>query len=317
MRLLVTGVLGFIGSHFARHVLNNFADVSVVGIARNTDQRALRRINDIIKHPSFRLSYCDIATGDVTEVFEDIDYAVNFAAKTFVDHSIRDPGPFIQSNIVGTYRLLEEARKSRRLKKMVQISTDEVYGAILDGAYREDAPLRPSNPYAAAKAAGDMLSLAYYNTYGVPVLITRTENNYGPFQHPQKVFPTFVRKALAGESLPVYGDGKHRRMWLYVDDHCRAIMHLLEHGNIGEIYHIAGEEELENLELAKWILQILGKSEEQIAFIDDFDIRPGHDRRYALDVTKLRDTGWKPEYPLREGIVKTVEWYRDNQWWQQ
>ena len=315
MRFLVTGVLGFIGSYFAKYTIKNYPKVSIVGIARNTNQKHLARIKEIIEHSRFRLHYADFAKDDLSEVFEDIDYVIHFGAKTFVDHSIRKPDPFIQSNVVGTFKILEECRQSKRLKMHFQISTDEVYGAILKGSYKEDAPLNPTNPYSATKAAGDMLAISYYNTYKLPVIITRTENNYGPYQHPQKVMPVFVRKALDNEPLPVYGDGKHRRMWLHVEDHCQAVLHLMEHGETGEIYHIAGEQELENLELAKRILRILGKPEDLIKFIPDFDIRPGHDRRYALNVEKLRATGWTPKYSLDEGLKQAVEWYKNNQWW--
>lgn len=314
-KILVTGVLGFIGSYFAKWAIANTKDISIVGVGRNSDQRNLKRLENLTENPRFKLVYCDIARDDVAELFEDVDYAINFAAKTFVDHSIKDPSPFIVSNVVGTFKLLEEVRKSRQLRRYIQISTDEVYGSILEGAYREDAMLNPSNPYSATKAAGDMLALAYHNTYGVPVIITRTENNYGPFQHPQKVFPTFVKKALNNEPLPIYGDGKHRRMWLYVEDHCRAILHLLKKGKVGEIYHIAGEEELENIELARRVLRLLDKPDDLITFIDDFNIRPGHDRRYALNVEKLRKTGWEPKYSLDAGFKMTVAWYRDNPWW--
>ena len=245
--------------------------------------------------------------------------SVNFAAKTFVDHSIKDPRPFIYSNLVGTYNLLEQAR-FYKTKLYFQVSTDEVYGAILDGSYKEDSRLNPTNPYAATKAAADVLTLSYWNTYGLPAIITRTENNYGPMQHPQKAMPVFVKAALEGRKLPVYGDGKHRRMWLHVRDHCEAITHLIEKFfdnkiGAGEIYHVAGEQELENIELARKILRILGKPEDQIQLIDDRNIRPGHDRRYALDTTKLKSTGWKPKISLDEGLKEVVNWYKDNDWW--
>src|SRR3989344_6810830 len=296
MKLFVTGITGFIGSHFGRMALA--AGHDVVGLARQSDTRNISRIEDYQALSRFRLVYGDL-TADISGLLEGAEAVVNFAARTFVDHSILDPEPFIQSNIVGTYKLLEQARKYKQ-KLYVQVSTDEVYGAILDGAYKEDARLNPTNPYSSTKAAADMLCLSYWNTYKVPIIITRTENNYGPWQHPQKALPVFVGKALRNEKLPVYGDGKHRRMWLHVEDHCRAILHLLEHGNAGEIYHVAGEEELENVELAKRVLDILGKPHDLISFIPDFNIRPGHDRRYALDVTKLRTIGWKPEFTLRD-----------------
>lgn len=320
MKILVTGIFGFIGSHFVRSLQGK--DVQVIGVGRLSNQNAFA-MSAVERPAEVKILYRDIAL-DCSGLLEGIDVVVNFAAKTFVDHSIKDPLPFIQSNIIGTYNLLEQARKYKP-SLFVQVSTDEVYGSIAEGAYKEDARLNPTNPYAATKAAADMLVVSYGNTYGLPYIITRTENNYGHYQHPQKVFPTFVKKALAGEKLPVYGDGKHRRMWLRVEDHCAAIWHLIErfkprqltvlkHVNEG-IYHVAGEQELENLELAKRILKILGKPLDQIEFIPDHDIRPGHDRRYALDVTKLKATGWKPKWTLDDGIEDAVKWYADNQWW--
>lgn len=315
MKFLCTGALGFIGSYFCKYALAYDPEVSIVGVARNTNQKHIERVREILSNNRFRLYYADFVRDDLSEVFEGVDYVFHFGAKTFVDHSIRAPEPFVESNVIGTYRILEEARKSRQLKMYFQVSTDEVYGAILSGSYKEDSLLNPTNPYSATKAAGDMLALSYHNTYGLKVIITRTENNYGPFQGTEKVMPTFVRKALAGEPLPVYGDGKHRRMWLHVEDHCRALLHLLEHGKAGEIYHVAGEQELENLELARRILRLVGKPEDQITFVPDYNIRPGHDRRYALNVDKLKSTGWGLKYSLDEGLQETVQWYKDNQWW--
>lgn len=311
----MTGVFGFIGSYFAKWVIANYKDVSVVGVGRNTDQRNLCRLDSLKTHPRFKLVLCDIARDDVGELYEGIDYVVNFASKTFVDHSVRDPGPFIQNNIVGTYRLLEEARKSYSLKKYLQISTDEVYGPILEGSYNESATLNPTNPYSASKAAADMLAIAYFTTYSVPIVISRTENVYGPFQHPQKVIPTFVKKALSNEPLPLYGKGDHVRQWLHVEDKCRALMVVLDEGEIGEIYHIAGNQELTNLNLAKLILRTLGKPEDAITFVDDSIIRPRHDRRYAISSEKLKVLGWQPKYELREGIENAVLWYKSNRWW--
>lgn len=311
MNLFVTGITGFIGSHFGRMALGH--GYTVVGFARHSDTRNLQRITDYKENTHFRLVYGDL-TADISGLLEGVDAVVHFAARTFVDHSILDPEPFIQSNVVGTYKLLEQARRYQ-ISRYMQVSTDEVYGAILDGSYKEDARLNPTNPYASTKAAADMLCLSYWNTYKVPIIITRTENNYGPWQHPQKAIPVFVCKALRNEKLPVYGDGKHRRMWLHVEDHCRAILHLLEKGTVGEVYHVAGEEELENIELAKRILDILGKPHELISLVPDFNIRPGHDRRYALDVSKLRATGWKPQHTLIQGLQETVEWYKNHPEW--
>ena len=308
--VLVTGVFGFIGSHFAR--LMSKSGWRVIGFGRNSDQRHRSRLCGA--HVNF--VYGDLA-GDISGLVEDVDVVVNFAAKTFVDHSIKDPDAFVRSNILGTYNLLEQCRLYKP-KLYIQISTDEVYGAILEGEYKEDAPLNPTNPYSATKAAGDMLALSYYNTYGLPVVVTRTENNYGYFQHPQKVFPHFVRRALANEPLPVYGDGQHSRMWLRVEDHCEAVRLLIEQDTDtvrGQIYHVAGSEELKNLELADLILKTLGKPRDRYRLVPDHDIRPGHDRRYALNSDKIKALGWRPKWSLEEGIVDVVNWYKDNTWW--
>lgn len=315
-KILITGCLGFIGSHMCRYILEN-TDWDVIGFNRNTDQRNIHRIDDYVYNKRFRLVIGDLSDNNsVSGLAEDVDYIVNFAARTFVDHSIRDPMPFIQSNIIGTYNLLEEARRNKStLKRYIQVSTDEVYGSITEGSYKEDSRLNPTNPYAATKAAADMLCISYFNTYGVPIIITRTENNFGEYQHPQKALPKFVKYAIEGKPLPVYGDGKHKRMWLYVLDHCSAIHHLLTNGKIGEIYHVAGEQELMNIELATRILKILGKDENMIEYINDFNIRPGHDRRYALNTEKLKATGWEPKYKLDTSLKSVVEWYRNYSWW--
>jgi len=315
-KILVTGVKGFIGSYFAKYVIENFKKVSVVGIARNSDQKHLVRIEPILNNPRFRLYYTDFAKDDLSEVMEDVDYVFHFGAKTHVDHSIRDPEPFIQSNIIGTYRILEAERiNAKNLKLHFQVSTDEVYGSILDGAHKEDVTLNPTNPYSATKTAGDMLCISYYNTYGLPIIITRAENNYGPWQHPQKVMGVFIKKAMNDEPLPVYGDGKHSRMWIHVRDHVRGIIHLVTEGKIGEIYNIGAGNNLQNLELAEKILETLHKPNGSIEFITDDKIRPGHDRRYALDTTKIRATGWKPIVPLDKGLTETINWYKNNLEW--
>lgn len=320
MRILVTGATGFIASHFIKYTRKNIKNTHIVGLVRTLNSKNSMRLEDEDVN-SMEVTVGDL-TGDISGLLENIDVVVNFAAKTFVDHSIKDPEPFVKSNILGTYNLLEQARMYKT-PLFVQVSTDEVYGSIMEGAYKEDARLNPTNPYSSTKAAADMLVVSYGNTYGQPYIITRTENNYGFYQHPQKVFPNFVGKALRGELLPVYGDGKHKRMWLRVEDHCSAIWYLINehfappmgHLPANGIYHVAGEQELENLELAKMILRILGKPEDSIKLIDDHNIRPGHDRRYALDVSKLKELGWNPKYDLESGIEEVVKWYRDNLWW--
>ena len=315
-KVLVTGCTGFIGSHFVKYAIEK-TNWDIVGFNRHSDQRNLARLEGAISNPRFHLMYGDLSNNsNVSGILEDVDYCINFAAKTFVDHSIRDARPFVESNILGTVNLLEEAARNKNtLCKFVQVSTDEVYGAILNGAYKEDARLNPTNPYAAAKAGADMMALAYYHTYKTPVIITRTENNFGEYQHPQKALPKFVKYAMMGKALPIYGDGNHSRMWLYVEEHCSAILHLLEYGETGEVYHVAGEQELTNNELADIVLTTLDKPRNNVEHISDFNIRPGHDRRYALNTDKIRTTGWEPKYKLSDKLADVIRWYRDNEWW--
>lgn len=329
MRVIVTGNLGFIGAHFAAWLLREEPAAQVIGFARKGNERNEARGRLIA--PGDRGRFVQM-WGDLTDrkalsgLCEDVDVVVNFAAKTFVDHSLKDIHPFVQSNILGADALMEDATRYR-VRCFVQVGTDEVYGQIMEGRYSEDAPLNPRNPYAWTKACADLDALWRHRTYGFPAIVTRTENNFGPFQDRQKALPTFTRKALAGEPLPVYGDGRHVRCWLYVEDHCRAIWHLVlmglgvPHGDtihepvIGEIFHVAGEREVMNLDLARAVLRILGRPEEQIELLPDLDIRPGHDRRYALDVSKLRATGWAPAFDFEERLEATVRWYAENAWW--
>lgn len=317
MNVLITGARGFIGSQLT-NVLGDI-DVfdSVTAFIRDTNSWSEPRLNVGGK---VRVVKGDL-NGDISGLCEGIDVVYNLAAKTFVDHSIRDPGPFIESNVLGTANLLEEARR-QGVQAFFQISTDEVYGQILEGAHDENSPLCPRNPYAASKAGADALVISYAHTFGMWTCVTRTENNYGPFQHVQKVMPNFINKALKGENLPVYGDGKHVRQWLHVDDHVKALVMLYMKGYLnkqvdsGEVFHVAGKQELTNLELAETLLSKLEKPLDQIEFIDDHNIRPGHDRRYALSCDKIKQAiGWMPEISLDRGISDTVNWYKDNAWW--
>lgn len=310
MRILVTGVYGFIGSTLIKKILRE-TNYEVVGFGRNTSQKNKERIAGV--KDKIQIIEGDL-NGDITELCEGIDVVIHTAAKTYVDHSIRAPLPFIMSNLVGSFNLLESSRLNK-VKRYIHVSTDEVYGAILEGAHTEDSPLKPTNPYSATKAAADCLTLSYVKTYGLNAVITRTENNCGPFQHSQKVFPVFIKKALNNERLPIYGDGRHRRMWIHVEDHCSALLHLIDHGDAGEVYNVAGSQELENIQLAERILTRMGKPLDLIELIPDHDIRPGHDRRYSLDSTKIRNLGWLPKYDLESTLNLTTDWYLENQWW--
>jgi dTDP-glucose 4,6-dehydratase len=321
MKILVTGASGFIGSAFIRYVLTHCPKgYWIRALVRRSNERHLKRlfsfdhVRTAEREGRLQVIYGDLM-GDLSDICEAVDCVVHFAAKTFVDHSIRDPRPFVQANVLGTYRLLEDSRRNR-VKRYVQVSTDEVYGSILIGSYREDACLNPTNPYAASKAGGDALAVCYAHSFGLHTTITRTENNYGIFQHRQKALPVFATAASRDECLPVYGDGLHIRQWLWVDDHVSAILCLLQtECAFGEVFHIAGNQELTNLDLARRILRILKKPEDRIRLVPDYDIRPGHDRRYALNCSKLRTLGWRPEMDLARGLEQTVEWYAANLWW--
>lgn len=319
MKLLVTGALGFIGSHFLRHVLDQDRDVTIRAFARCSSQRNLRRLGGLESELGRRLElvYGDLF-GDVSGLLQGVDVVVHFAARTFVDHSIKDPAGFMRSNVQGTFNLLEQARLYKP-KLWVQISTDEVYGEVLVGASKETDPLNPANPYAASKASADLWVQSFGNTYGLPYLITRTENNYGPYQHPEKAIPTWIRAALSNRPLPIYGDGRQIRTWIRAEDHCAAVWHLIQHklddpDVRSGIFHIATGEELTNLTLAERICDALGKVA-QLQFLPDKDFRPGHDRRYTLDASKLRATGWAPRYTLEGGLEQTVAWYQAHPEW--
>ena len=312
--ILVTGGAGFIGSNFIHYLASAHPDWSVVNLDKLTYAGNLENLNGVDERDGYRFVHGDICDGDVVgPLVAESDYVVNFAAETHVDRSIHDPGDFILTDVFGTYVLLEAFREAERPKRFIQISTDEVYGAVETGSSRESDPLAPRNPYSASKAGADRLAYSYFVTYDVPVVVTRASNNYGPRQYPEKVIPLFVTNALEDRSLPLYGDGMQIRDWLHVDDHARAIDLVLEQGVNGETYNIGGEHELANIELTKKVLEILGKPESLIERVQD---RPGHDRRYSLDTGKLRALGWRPEVDFDEGLESTVAWYRDNpDWW--
>jgi len=313
VNVLITGGAGFIGSNFVRHALRTHADWRVTTLDKLTYAGRRENLHDVIDDPRHTFVHGDIADAPVSgPLVEQSDIVIHFAAETHVDRSIMAAGDFIRTDVEGTFVLLEAARRATHLRRFVQISTDEVYGSVPAGASRETDELKPRNPYAASKAGADRLAYSYWATYEVPVIITRASNNYGPYQFPEKVIPLFVTNAIEDIPVPLYGDGKNVRDWLHVDDHCRAIDLLIEKGVNGEVYNIGGGNEVMNVDLTHRILDALGKPVSLIKPVAD---RPGHDRRYCLDTTKLRGIGWSPAEPFDEGLRRTVEWYRGNQWW--
>jgi dTDP-glucose 4,6-dehydratase len=313
MKLLVTGGCGFIGSNFIRHVLTEHADDRIVNLDKLTYAGNPANVADLERHPRYSFVHGDICDAKlVRDVARGVDAVVNFAAMTHVDRSILDPDEFLRTDVLGVHVLLEAVRELH-IPRLLQVGTDEVYGSIPRGAATETSPLRPTNPYSAAKAGGDLLAQAYWNTHGVPVVITRSSNNFGPYQYPEKVIPLFVTNALDDQPLPLYGDGRQVRDWLYVLDNCAAIDLVLRQGRDGEVYNVGGGHEVENVALTREILRLTGKPERLIQPVAD---RPGHDRRYALDCTKLWQLGWAPRYPFASALETTVRWYRDNTaWW--
>ena len=313
-RILITGGAGFIGANFVHHVARAHPDWEIVVLDKLTYAGRRENLAPVAGRPGFELVVGDIADPEVVaRVMPGCRYVVNFAAETHVDRSLYDAGSFIHTDVYGTFVLLEEARRSKVLGRFIQISTDEVYGSVETGSSREMDALMPRNPYSASKAGADRLAYSYFATYGLPVIVTRASNNYGPYQFPEKVIPLFVTHAIDDVPLPLYGDGMNVRDWLHVDDHCRAVDLLLDHGVAGETYNVGGGNEIPNLELTRRVLKLLGKPESLIRPVTD---RPGHDRRYSLDCGKLRSLGWSPAVPFEAGLAATVEWYREHEsWW--
>lgn len=314
MKILVTGGAGFIGSNFIKFVLKNYKNFEIVNLDLLTYAGNLKNLMEVQDNPNYEFVKGDITDFDsVNSLIRDCQYLVNFAAESHVDRSIDTPDIFIKTNVLGTQILLNCIRKNP-IEKFIQISTDEVYGSIEgSGSFIESSYLSPSSPYSASKAAADLLVLANYTTYNLPVVITRCSNNYGPNQFPEKFIPLMILNSMKNKKLPIYGDGMNIRDWIYVEDHCSAIMKVLLKGEIGEIYNIGANSELKNLDLAKLILKIIKKSENLIQFIPD---RPGHDRRYAINSTKIRESlEWKPKVTFDDGIRSTIKWYQNNQDW--
>jgi dTDP-glucose 4,6-dehydratase len=314
MKLLVTGGAGFIGSHFIRHLIRQHPDDHIINLDKLTYAGNLDNLRDVEGHPHYRFVQGDICNpSTVMPLAEEASVIVNFAAETHVDRSILEPGSFIQTDVYGTYVLLEAARRFKH-QRFIQISTDEVYGSIETGAFTEDSPLHPNSPYAASKSAGDLLVQSYVRTYGVPAVITRSSNNFGPFQYPEKMIPLFITNAIENKPLPLYGDGLNVRDWIYVEENCAAIDLVLRRGEPGQVYNIGGGNERTNAEITRSILTELGRPDRLIQFVKD---RPAHDRRYALDGRKVAALGFTPTRAFQEALLTTIRWYKDNPaWWQ-
>lgn len=319
MNVLVTGGCGFIGSNFVRHMLNSYPTYTVINLDSLTYAGNLQNLGDLQSSPNYQFvkgSICDRSLVSTLVPQHRIDAIVNFAAETHVDRSISGAAVFVETNVGGTNTLLDVA-KEQKITRFVQISTDEVYGSLgASGAFSETTPLHPNSPYAASKASADLLVAAYHHTFGLPTVITRCSNNYGPYQFPEKLMPLMIINAMNNKSLPVYGDGLQVRDWLHVSDHCAAIDAVLHRGRDGEIYNIGGNNEWKNIDIVRAILRHLRKPENLISFVKD---RPGHDRRYAVDATKLAtELGWQPKVSFDEGLATSVRWYQENEpWWKQ
>ena len=313
--ILVTGGAGFIGSNFVIYMLNKYPDYHIIVYDKLTYAGNLDNLLDVSDDPRYHFVKADICdAGAVAEAIQkyEVDTIVNFAAETHVDRSIMDPDTFVKTSVYGTYVLLEAAR-AFGLERFHQISTDEVYGHIPPGySSKETDPLVPRSPYAASKASADLMVNAYFVTYGLPVTITRGSNNIGPYQYPEKVVPLFATNAIDGEPLPVYGDGRQMREYQYVVDHCEAIDLVLHKGALGEAYNIGTGEEMENLQMVEILLQALDRPRSLIRHVAD---RPGHDRRYSLNIEKIKALGWQPRHTAEEAIIKTARWYQQNEWW--
>lgn len=314
MKILVTGGAGFIGSCFIRYMLEHHPEYKIVNYDALTYAGNIENLYDVKDNPNYEFIQGDICDKHIIrQVVSGVDAIVNFAAETHVDRSITGPEIFIETNVKGTLNLLQSA-KEFNIERYVQISTDEVYGSLGDeGYFTETTPLAPNSPYSASKASADLLVRAYHETYGVPAMITRCSNNYGPYQYPEKLIPHFISKLLRDEKVPVYGDGLNVRDWLFVYDHCSAVDAVLHNGKAGEIYNIGGHNEKTNLEITKLILEAMNKDESYIEYVED---RLGHDRRYAISNDKIKsELGWEPDASFEEGILLTVDWYLNNKNW--
>jgi dTDP-glucose 4,6-dehydratase len=314
MKVLVTGGCGFIGSNFVRYMLERYPSMRILNLDKLTYAGNPTNLRDIESDDRYSFVRGDICfSALVKELFrkEDIDTIVHFAAESHVDRSIADPSDFIRTNVLGTFTLLDAAL-SAGIDRFIHVSTDEVYGSIMEGSFRESDVLNPSSPYSSSKASSDLIARSYFLTYNLPVIVTRCTNNYGPYQYPEKLIPLFITNLMEGKKVPVYGSGKNVRDWIHVLDHCRAIDYVLQKGTPGNIYNIGSGNELSNIDITRTLLGLLEKGDSWIEYVKD---RPGHDFRYSLDSAKLRSLGWKPAFDFEQGLRDTVEWYIANQWW--
>ncbi len=315
LTLLITGGAGFIGSNFIRYMLNKYPNLKVINLDKLTYAGNLENLRDIEGDPRYEFIKGDIRDKElVNKLLERVEGVVHFAAETHVDRSILDAGEFVLTDVYGTYVLLEGLRrKGSQVHFFIHISTDEIYGSLAEGYFSEDSPLNPSSPYAASKAGADRMAYAYFKTFNLPIIIIRPSNNFGPYQYPEKFIPLFVTNALEDVSLPLYGDGRNVRDWVYVEDNCRAIEVVMKKGGFGEAYNVGANNEVENIVLAQMIVDFLQKPRSLIKLVPD---RLGHDRRYALDWSKIKSLGWQPETNFSEALEKTISWYKQNRkWW--
>ncbi|MCH7756302.1 dTDP-glucose 4,6-dehydratase [candidate division KSB1 bacterium] len=309
---LVTGGAGFIGSNYIRYMLKKHKDVEIINLDKLTYAGNLDNLKDIEEDSRYTFIKGDICDEVlVNQIMTGVDVVVNFAAESHVDRSIGAPDDFIRTDVFGTFVLLEAAR-TNKIEKFIQISTDEVYGSIDKGSFTENDPLMPSSPYSASKTGADRLAFSYFVTYDLPVIVTRCSNNFGPFHYPEKLIPLFVTNAIENKSLPIYGDGKNVRDWIYVEDHCDGVEFVCQNGKLGEVYNIGGGNEKTNLEITERILKKLEKPQSLMTHVKD---RLGHDRRYSIDCSKIADLGWKPKHEFEEALDKTITWFMENRWW--
>ncbi len=313
MKILVTGGAGFIGSNFIRYILRKYLDYRIVNLDKLTYSGNPENLRDVEHDPRYSFIKGDITDAAIArKAMKGCEAVLNFAAESHVDRSIKDAAVFIKTNVHGVLTLLNVA-KDMEIPRFLQIGTDEVYGSIEKGKFTEDSALNPSNPYSASKAAGDLLALSFYATYGFPVIVTRSSNNFGPYQYPEKVIPLFITNALEDKKVPLYADGMNVRDWIYVLDNCESIDTILHKGKIGEIYNAGGENEVTNIALTRNILEYLGKGEDLIQFVKD---RPGHDKRYSMGCGKIATLGWKPRHGFETALKETIDWYKENEdWW--